>query len=62
MYVEKIEMNKIAVLIKTMKGRIFVTPGVKPYITVKRAVGQHPLETLKEALTLLKQATESEEQ
>ena len=61
LYVEKIEMNKIAVLIKAMKGRIFVTPGAKPYITVKKAMGQHPLDALKEALDLLKQATESEE-
>ena len=54
-------MSKIAPLVKGMRGRILVSTGPKPYITVKKATGQSPLETLKEALDLLNQATESEE-
>ncbi len=61
LYVEKVDMSKVAVLVKAMRGRILVSTGPKPYITVKKASGQTPLETLKEALDLLKQANESEE-
>ena len=61
LYVEKVDMTKIAVLVKAMRGRILVSTGPKPYITVKKASGQTPLETLKEALDLLKQTRESEE-
>ena len=61
LYVEKVDMSKIAPLVKGMRGRILVSTGPKPYITVKKATGQSPLETLKEALDLLNQATESEE-
>ncbi len=61
LYVEKIDMSRIAPLVKGMRGRILVSTGPKPYITVKKATGQSPLETLKEALNLLKSAQESEE-
>ena len=64
LYVEKVDMSKVAVLVKAMRGRILVSTGPKPYITVKKGMGQSPLETLKEALDLLKQEqqkTESEE-
>ena len=61
LYVEKIDMSKIAPLVKGMRGRILVSTGPKPYITVKKAMGQTPLETLKEALDLLTEAKESEE-
>ena len=55
LYVEKVDMTKVAVLVKAMRGRILVSTGPKPYITVKKGMGQSPLETLKEALDLLKQ-------
>lgn len=61
LYVEKVDMSKVAVLVKAMRGRILVSTGPKPYITVKKAVGQTPLDALKEALDLLKKAQESEE-
>jgi transcription-repair coupling factor (superfamily II helicase) len=61
LYVEKIDMSKIAPLVKGMRGRILVSTGPKPYITVKKAMGQSPLEALKEALDLLNQGNESEE-
>lgn len=61
LYVEKVDMSRVAVLVKAMRGRILVSTGPKPYITVKKAMGQSPLETLKEALDLLSQAKESEE-
>ncbi len=60
LYVEKVDMEKVAVLVRAMRGRILVSTGPKPYITVKKASGQSPLETLKEALDLLKQAQDNE--
>ena len=60
LYVEEIDMSKIALLVKGMRGRILVSRGPKPYITVKKASGQSPLDTLEEAFNLLK-TTESEE-
>lgn len=61
LYVEKIDMSKVAVLVRAMRGRILVSTGPKPYITVKKGMGQSPLDTLKEALDLLKQAQENQE-
>jgi transcription-repair coupling factor (superfamily II helicase) len=58
LYVEKIDMSKLAGLIRGMRGRILVSTGPKPYITVKKASGQSPLEALNEALDLLKQQEE----
>lgn len=61
LYVEKVDMSKVAVLVKAMRGRILVSTGPKPYITVKKASGQSPLDALKEALDLLYQAKIEEE-
>ena len=61
LYVEKIDMSKVAVLVKAMRGRILVSTGPKPYITVKKAMGQSPLEAIEEALNLLKEHNKSEE-
>ncbi len=57
LYVEKIDMSKVAVLVKAMRGRILVSTGPKPYITVKKSGGQSPLDAIEEALNLLKQTT-----
>ncbi len=60
LYVEKVEMNKIAYLVREMRGRILVSTGPKPYITVKKAIGQNTLEALKQALDILVTANEEE--
>ena len=54
LYVEEIDMQKVALLVKGMRGRILVSRGPKPYITVKKSSGQSPLDTLEEAFNLLK--------
>ena len=54
LYVEEIDMQKVALLVKGMRGRILVSKGPKPYITVKKSSGQSPLDTLEEAFNLLK--------
>jgi transcription-repair coupling factor (superfamily II helicase) len=61
LYVEKIDMSKVALLVQGMRGRILVSTGPKPYITVKKASGQSPLDALEEALNLLKESEKSEE-
>ncbi len=58
LYVEEIDMQKVALLVKGMRGRILVSRGPKPYITVKKANGQSPLDTLEEAFNLLKTKNE----
>ncbi len=60
LYIEKIEMNKIAYLVREMRGRILVSSGPKPYITVKKASGQNTLDTLKQALDILSFAFDEE--
>ncbi|MBE6795659.1 MAG: transcription-repair coupling factor [Ruminococcaceae bacterium] len=61
LYVEKIDMEKVAVLVKGMRGRILVSTGPKPYITLKKAPRQTALDTLEEAFGLLAQNNNTEE-
>ena len=61
LYVEKVDMEKVAVLVKGMRGRILVSTGPKPYITLKKAPRQTALDTLEEAFGLLAQNNNTEE-
>ncbi len=61
LYVEKIDMVKIAPLVREMRGRILVSTGPKPYITVKKAVGENVLDTLKQALDVLSGVSQNKE-
>ena len=60
LYVEEIDMQKVALLVKGMRGRILVSRGPKPYITVKKASGQSPLDTLEEAFNLLREEVKND--
>ena len=62
LYVEEVDMSLVAILVKRMRGRILVSKGPKPYITLKKATGQSPLDTLEEAFALLKIAQNSTEE
>jgi transcription-repair coupling factor (superfamily II helicase) len=62
LYVEEVDMSLVAILVKGMRGRILVSKGPKPYITLKKATGQSPLDTLEEAFALLKNAQNSTEE
>ncbi|MGN0526819.1 MAG: transcription-repair coupling factor [Acutalibacteraceae bacterium] len=53
LYVKEVDMSKVALLVKGMRGRILVSNGNKPYITLKKATGQTPIDTLEEAFALL---------
>lgn len=62
LYVDKVDMSKVALLVKGMRGRILVSTGAKPYITVKKSIGQSPIDVLEETFGLLKNSkNESEE-
>lgn len=61
LYVEKIDMEKVAVLVKGMRGRILVSTGPKPYITIKKAPKQTSVDALEEAFGLLNNSNETEE-
>ena len=62
LYVEEIDMSLVAILVKGMRGRILVSKGPKPYITLKKSTGQSPLDTLEEAFGLIKNAQNSTEE
>ena len=47
MYCDTISPDMVSVLAKAMKGRILVSAAAKPYISVRTAQNEPPLETLK---------------
>ena len=61
LYSQLIDMKKVSVLAKFMRGRIMVSAGNKPYIAVKKLAKQSPLEAIEEALILMKKEDEREE-
>lgn len=61
LYTQLPDMNTIAFLGRFMKGRILVSAGSKPYITVKKLANQTPLEALTEALKIMSKCKKAEE-
>lgn len=53
LYSENINMKKVSVLGKEMKGRILVGAGKKPYISVKSSEDMPPVEALAKALSIM---------
>lgn len=58
LYSENIDMKKVAVLGKEMKGRILVGAGKKPYISVKSSEELPPVEALAKALSIMSSVKE----
>lgn len=50
LFQHKIDMKQIAALTSSMKGRVMVNAGAKPYISVKIEKGAPPLDILREVL------------
>lgn len=46
-------MDRVGNLAAKLRGRVMVSAGNKPYITVKLASGQTPLEALRQALAAM---------
>lgn len=53
LYSENIDMKKVSVLGKEMKGRILVGAGKKPYISVKSSEDMPPVEALAKTLSIM---------
>ncbi|MBQ3889342.1 MAG: transcription-repair coupling factor, partial [Clostridia bacterium] len=56
-----IDMDKVSRLAEQLRGRIMVSAGQQTYITVKRAPGQSPVDTIEEALKILRNTPKKEE-
>lgn len=58
LYSENIDMKKVSVLGKEMKGRILVGAGKKPFISVKSSEDMPPVEALAKALSIMSSVKE----
>ena len=47
---ERLDMAMVATLAERLKGRVMVSAGARPYITVRMAKGQKPVEAMREVL------------
>ncbi|MGI5965760.1 MAG: transcription-repair coupling factor [Anaerotruncus rubiinfantis] len=56
LYPEVMDMSRAGSLAVKLRGRVMVSAGNKPYITVKIAKGQTPLDTIREALAAMNDA------
>lgn len=50
MYVTRVDMEKVSKLAQLMRGRIFLSAGDRPYLSIKLLKGQQPVDVLKEVL------------
>ncbi|MFU0832192.1 MAG: Transcription-repair-coupling factor [Oscillospiraceae bacterium] len=50
LYCDHIDMQKVGTLVSALRGRVLLNAGAKPYISVKIAPNETPLQTLSEAL------------
>lgn len=53
LYSDNIDMNKVGRLSLVMKGRVMISAGVKPYISVKLSPNTPPIDTLKQAIKIM---------
>ena len=60
LYSQSIDMQKVSLLGKYMRGRIMVSAGIKPYISVKVLPKQSPVDAINDALTVMKKQNEGE--
>ncbi|MDY5949109.1 MAG: transcription-repair coupling factor [Oscillospiraceae bacterium] len=54
LYSDNIDMNKVGRMSLVLKGRVMISAGIKPYISVKIAPGEQPIDTLKQAVKIMK--------
>lgn len=56
LYPEVMDMQRAGTLAVKLRGRVMVSAGAKPYITVKIPAGSEPLDTIREALAAMDEA------
>ena len=49
-YLEQIDMEKTVLLVHALKGRVLLSAGNRPYLTVRAQKGQKPLDTIREVI------------
>ncbi len=54
LYQRDIDMGMVSALGRALRGRILVSAGAKPYISVKKLQNQSPLDVINEALNIMK--------
>ena len=55
LYVAQLDMGQVGALIKLMQGRVLLSAGSRPYLSVKLQ-GRQPLEALSEVLAAMEEA------
>ncbi|OCN01072.1 transcription-repair coupling factor [Clostridium sp. W14A] len=53
LYSDRIDMKKVGALVSALRGRVLLNAGAKPYVSVKIAPDETPLQTLSQALRLM---------
>lgn len=53
LYPQQMDMEKTIAMVQRMRGRVLVNAGAKPYLSVKMAKGQEPLDTVREVLGIM---------
>lgn len=53
LYSDNIDMDRVGRLSLVLKGRVMISAGVKPYISVKLTPGQQPIDALKQAIKIM---------
>ncbi|MDR3551886.1 MAG: transcription-repair coupling factor, partial [Clostridia bacterium] len=56
LFPQTIDMKSVSFLVTRLRGRVMVNAGQKPYISVKLAHGQSPVDAVREAVALLGEA------
>lgn len=55
---EILDMEQVAVLAQELRGRVMVSAGKRPYITVRLAKGQRPTDTIREVTDVLSRSVQ----
>jgi transcription-repair coupling factor (superfamily II helicase) len=58
LYCDHIDMQKVGTLVSALRGRVLLNAGAKPYISVKIAPNETPLQTLSKALKYMENPTQ----
>ena len=61
LYPETLDMQKASLLAASLRGRVMLNAGAKPYLTVKIAKGEKPIDTMKLALKIMSETEISAE-
>ena len=54
LYMAELDMERVGKLVKGMNGRVLLSAGSRPYLSVKLRRGQSPLKALEEVLGVMR--------